>query len=658
MRIVSVAAATLNQTPLDWPGNLARITAAIGAARERGARVLCLPELCISGYGCEDAFHGRSVAEQSWRVLGELAVHTRGMLVVAGLPLRFRAALYNAIAIVADGEIAGFFAKQHLARDGVHYEQRWFEPWPRGELELLERDGRAFPIGDLYVDAGGLRVGFEICEDAWVPDRVGGGGVAVGLDLLLNASASHFAPGKHAVRERIVLEGSRAYAVSYLYANLEGNEAGRVIYDGGAMVAQAGRVLARTARFGYHDFQLALAAVDVDVTRDLQTRLPGFGAQSAACAPRRVALEFSPWGGERPTPELVASDHDVGPDRDLQELTRALALGLFDYLRKSGASGFVLSLSGGADSAAVACAVHAMVVLARAALGDDGVAERLHAPRHDSTAAWTSHLLVCVYQATEHSSARTREAARGLARALGAQFHVLDIQRIVAAYGELVGDVLGRPLDWQRDDLALQNVQARARAPSVWMLANVRNALLLCTSNRSEAAVGYATMDGDTSGSLCPIAAVSKSFVHRWLRWRQSTALGELPAIAELDAIVSQAPTAELRPAACLQSDEQDLMPYAVLDAIEHLAVRDKRPPVDCLQLLAGEFPQHDRAQLRAWLTRFLSLWSRNQWKRERFAPAFHLDDSNLDPKTWCRFPILSGAYRRELDELAAAAEP
>ena len=210
-------------------------------------------------------------------------------------------------------------------------------------------------------------------------------------------------------------------------------------------------------------------------------------------------------------------------------------------------------------------------------------------------------------------------------------------------------------MTWQQDDIALQNIQARARAPGVWMLANLRDALLLATSNRSEAAVGYATMDGDTCGGLSPIAGIDKAFLRHWLRWMESTGpAGSMGPLAALQAVNAQQPTAELRPPEAGQTDEDDLMPYDVLDWIERAAIRDKHAPADVFRLATAHFDNYDRQQLGHWVERFFRLWARNQWKRERYAPSFHLDDENLDPKTWCRFPILSGGFERELRELRA----
>jgi NAD+ synthase (glutamine-hydrolysing) len=319
-----------------------------------------------------------------------------------------------------------------------------------------------------------------------------------------------------------------------------------------------------------------------------------------------------------------------------------------------------VSLSGGADSTAVSYLVARIVDFATTEIGRDAFLKKLsYVPGLAQAAdnkALVRRLLACVYQATRNSGEVTRNAARTVAKALGAEFLEFNVDELVQGYSSVVSKAIGRELDWKTDDLALQNIQARARAPSVWMLANIRNSLLLATSNRSEAAVGYATMDGDTSGGLSPIAGIDKAFIRRWLRWCETPGPEGIGPLPELKVVNDQAPTAELRPSAAKQTDEDDLMPYELLDAIERAAIRDKQSPTEILLLMEVEFPQYSRQQLVTWIERFFRLWSRNQWKRERYAPSFHLDDENLDPKTWCRFPILSGGYERELAELRKVA--
>jgi len=334
-------------------------------------------------------------------------------------------------------------------------------------------------------------------------------------------------------------------------------------------------------------------------------------------------------------------------------------------MRKSHSHGFVVSLSGGADSAAISCLVALMVRIAVDELGLHGFIEKLtsaglkiHAPRPENEHGLRSlvqQLLLTAYQGTDNSGLVTRNAAKIIADATGAEHFELDISDLHRSYVGMIEGALGRKLTWEQDDISLQNIQARVRSPGIWMLANIRGALLLSTSNRSEAAVGYATMDGDTSGGLAPIAGIDKAWLRDWLHWLETEGpyiQATRHPIPELQAVNAQQPTAELRPAEQTQTDESDLMPYPVLDAIERAAIRDKQAPLDAYKLMQVQFPEANKDQLLAWVERFFRLWSRNQWKRERYAPSFHYDDENLDPKTWCRWPILSGGFEAELREL------
>jgi len=651
MQLLKVAAGVLNQTPLDWAGNKANILNAIAAARAQQVKVLCLPEMCICGYNCEDAYHSPGLSRTAWDVLQEIVPATSGLIVSLGLPLFHQNALFNAACLAADGRILGFAAKRFLAGDGIHYEPRWFKPWPSGVRAQFSAGGQAYPLGDLCFDCGGIKLGFEICEDAWVAKRPGGSLSLEGVDILLNPSASHFAFGKMDVRKRFVLEGSRAFGVTYIYTNLLGNEAGRAIYDGGAIIASGGRLVALGPRFALGAFGLTSAVVDIDATRMSQARTGSFMPVLGSAAENLVHADFAfpdiaPEGAQ---PEADA--WESGAHVKEEEFTRAVTLGLFDYMRKSRSRGFVVSLSGGADSSAVCCLVALTARRAAQELGREGALRAL-SYWGGLAACDVRSLLTCVYQATENSSSTSRNAARQLAEALGAEHLEFDVGGIVKEYVGIVSKGLGRKIAWDTDDAALQNIQARVRAPGVWMIANLRNALLLATSDRSEAAVGYATMDGDTCGGVAPIAGIDKHFLRQWLRWLETSGpagLGPIPALA---AVNTQAPTPELRPLSMQQTAEGDLMPYELLDAVERAVIRDKKTPLEGFQILRVQFPRYAPTQLAAWVERFFRLWCRNQWKRERYAPSFHLDDENLDPKTWCRFPILSGGFERELAEL------
>ena len=652
MQTLRVAAAALRQTPLDWKGNVARMRAVLADARANEVHVVCMPELVTTGYGCEDAFHSLDTIARAWDALVSVVADTKGLVACIGLPVLHRGGIYNAVAVVADTRIVALGAKSHLAGDGIHYEPRWFKAWPDEVTATFRHGELAIPIGDMPIELGGVRYGFEICEDAWVAARPAARLAAQGVDVVLNPSASHFALGKQAVRRNIVEEGARAFGVTYVYANLLGNEAGRAIYDGSCLIASDGVLVAESPRFSMREHTLVCADVDISLTRARRAR-------TASALPDvrdpvyEVRVEHDYAALHTPCPKPGAPSF---PETREEELARALSTGLFDYLRKSRARGYVVSLSGGADSSACACLVGLFVRFALHELGVEGTKRALPslANVHGDARAMTAALLTTMYQSTRNSGDVTRNAARTVAHAVGSTHLELDVDALVQTYMSTVETAIGRPLTWQTDDVAMQNVQARVRAPSAWLVANIEGKLLITTSNRSEAAVGYATMDGDTAGGLSPLSGVSKAYLRKWLVWLEHTGPSGLGPIPELRVVNVQAPTAELRPSEAKQTDEDDLMPYDVLELIEQAAIRDKRPPLDVLYVLRAAKPDVPEDVRRAWVKRFHRLFAQNQWKRERYAPGFHVDDENLDPKTWCRFPILSGNFEAELEDLDA----
>jgi NAD+ synthase (glutamine-hydrolysing) len=656
MKLIKVAAGVVNQTPLAWESNTQHLIDCIEEAKRQDVTLLCLPELAITGYGCEDFFFAPATSERALECLEEITRHTEGIVVAVGLPLLVNNRLYDAAALVANRQIRGFALKRYLANNGIHYETRWFQAWPPGERTEVRIGNLMYPAGDLVFDVSGTKIAFEICEDAWIAGRPGRDLYFRGVDILLNPSASHFSFFKTFTRERFVQDGSRAFNCVYVYCNLLGNEAGRAIYDGDAMIAQAGEMLVSGTRFSYADHYLTTAVVDLERGRldQVQNRA---GFVGKAVDGLRVSFSFD-FPDIRPERNVYAlEDWEAKGFQKEEEFARAVALALFDYLRKSRSQGFVVSLSGGADSSACAALVSMMVELGVESIGLEAFKEKLgyipalaecYTPKEI-----TGQLLHCIWQGTENSSTDTKHSATSLAEDVGAQFHDIDINGLVEQYRALIEGTLGRKLGWKTDDIALQNIQSRVRSPSAWLLTNVTNSLLLSTSNRSEAAVGYATMDGDTSGSISPIAGIDKHFLRGWLRWLETVGLGSRLKIAGLNAVNNLQPTAELRPLDQKQTDEEDLMPYDLLNAIEAAAIRDKQPPKEVLKLMELQFDGvYAKEILVRSIERFFKLWARNQWKRERYAPSFHVDDRNLDPRTWCRFPILSGNFEAELQEL------
>ncbi len=653
-----------------WEANTRNIVDAIREARKRDVSLLCLPELCISGYGCDDYFFAPDMVEQAQHCLLEIAEETAGMIVAVGLPIRHNGSLYNAACLISNKQIAGFYCKQNLANNGIHYEARWFRPWQPGVVESIEVNQMFYPIGDLIFDVAsgpilggshGVKIAFEICEDGWVANRPARRHYERGVDIILNPSASHFAFNKFMVRERLVVDASRSFSCSYIYTNLLGNEAGRAIYDGDAMIASNGDLLASSPRFSYEDYVITTAVIDTGYTRLSQVQSKIATAEKERTW--RVAARFDFPDIEPVLPQVPDIEpFEKGGALKEEEFARAECLALFDYLRKSRSNGFTISLSGGADSCACTALCGLMIRLADESIGMDRFKQKLSYIK-DIQSAKTEEdlarvLIHNIYQGTENSSSDTLESAQSLAESIGSTFYNVNINGLVETYKNLIESQIGRKLTWEQDDIALQNIQARVRAPGVWLLTNLSNHLLLATSNRSEAAVGYATMDGDTSGSISPLAGIDKHYLRQWLRWLETVGCevkGKHIRIEGLKKVNSLQPTAELRPLAQTQTDEADLMPYEFLNDLEGLAIRDKKSPLESYKNLYVRYRGiYSVEQLLGWTERFFKLWSRNQWKRERYAPSFHLDDRNLDPRSWCRFPILSGGFEKELAELRA----
>ena len=212
MRVVRVAAVSLNQTPSDWKGNTNRIITALGELRSQEVGLACLPELCISGYGCEDSFSHPVTWKLAQKALQEILPETKGLVVNLGLPIFMHRALYNCTVVCVDGAILGVIPKKSLAGDGIHYEPRWFKAWPEGITDQVRLFGDVYPIGDLVFDINGIRIGYEICEEAWTTERPARKHAACEVDIECNPSASHFAFGKKKIRDLFVLEGSRAFS--------------------------------------------------------------------------------------------------------------------------------------------------------------------------------------------------------------------------------------------------------------------------------------------------------------------------------------------------------------------------------------------------------------------------------------------------------------
>lgn len=642
---IKIAAVTLNTTPLDFLGNYEAIKKAIESPEAKEADCILFPELSISGYGCEDAFYKPYVWTRSEEIIEKLKTISKNQIILVGLPVFVGSFLYNCMAVLFGGKVTALIPKLNLANTGVHYERRWFH----SESEFLNKTisfaSDEVPFGHFIFRTVHWTFGVEICEDSWSVQKPSSFYSLQGIDVLFSPGASHFAIGKQKIRRQIFTESSRNQCNLQVFTNLTGNESGRIIFEGGAIFASAGNLVKEGPRLSFSPFQITSYVFDPMELRAAKARsfrspkpkegnreIPSIHLESLLDEKNQKTHGFSILDKrkeillEEELPSLHLSEYE--------EFTKAVCLGLYDYLRKSKTKGFTLSLSGGADSATCALLVHTMKEIAKRENGDSifsslGIDEK--------------QLLVTIYQKTENNSILTEEIAKTLSEELGYRFYSITIDSAVSTSIQLIESVLGKTLNWKEHDLALQNIQARVRSPLVWLLANLEGHLLISTGNRSEAAVGYTTMDGDSSGSIAPLAGVSKEFLLDFLDDIQNGNNRFISPKESIRVLRNTKPTAELKPLSEHQEDEKDLMPYPILQSIEEKLVYQCLREENCFELLKQEFPWESGETLLGYIKKFKKLFMVSQWKRERLPPSFHLDVYGLDPKSSYRYPILSG---------------
>ena len=453
-----IALAQVNTTVGDFAGNASKIRGVTERARTLGASLVVFPELAVSGYPPRDLLDLPDFLDEARRTVEDLARPagwSRGVAIVVGFPEAVPGApppgLYNAAALVEGGRVAAVGRKSLLPTYDVFDETRYFLPSPSATASA--------------VSSAGLRVGLSICEDVWndkrfwdrpryARDPIAELGAA-GASLVVNVSASPYAIGKPALRERMLAVSAAGHGVAVAYVNqVGGNDA--LVFDGGSMLlGPDGSVLARAPLF-----EEALVVSDLD------------GSRAEA-----VALDGGPLPPAPPGPGDGVAD----------EVFRALVLGLRDYVHKCGFRAVVVGLSGGIDSALTAC-------LAAVALGPAGV--------------------LGVAMPSRYSSSHSREDAEELARNLGIRFQEISIEPMHAAFLAEIERTTGKPLG----DLAEQNVQARIRGQILMAISNDTGGLVLSTGNKSELAVGYCTLYGDMAGGLAVIGDVPKTLVYRVAR--------------------------------------------------------------------------------------------------------------------------------------------
>ena len=625
MRRIQISAVSMKTTPLDFEGNYQTILSVLNSPKVKESSIIVFPECCISGYSCEDAFLYSHTCDLSFSYLKKLLPFSKNRLLAVGLPLMISPYLYNVCALLYDGEILAFIPKNYLANRSVFYENRWFST--TNQFKKLNYDNILF--GNYIFNFLDTKIGIQICADLWEnsPEQIDM--FEKGTEIILSLNASPFEMGKQKSRIELLKQKSRNYNCIIAYSNLNGNEAGNLIFDGGACIVADGEFFGQTKRIHLEDFQITTAIFDLKLLT--QNRIKNSTQFFISSDLKRVEdfdiKQFLGKDNLTPTKQINLKEEDIYND-----FTKAVCLGLWDYLVKSKTKGFTLSLSGGVDSAVCAILVFTMKNLVLQTLGKQVFQDyKLN----------EKEILQTVYQKTKNNSELTQKIASNLSKEINALYYQVEIDEEVQSISEKFQNATNISLNWKDHNISLQNIQARVRSPIIWMFANIKNHLLISTSNRSEASVGYCTMDGDTSGSISPIGGVSKKFLLDFLNHIQKGKNIYIKPLKSVDLLLSTKPTAELKPINEKQEDEKDLMPYDILNRIETEFVQNGKTKEEILDSI--EFK--DKKELKKYIDKYFLLFQSNQWKRNRTAATFHLDNYDLDMKSNFRFPIFSGKW-------------
>jgi NAD+ synthase (glutamine-hydrolysing) len=615
----------------------------VARAADRGAQVLVLPELGLTGYTCGDLFFSLTTlvagAERALeRVLRETA--PRSIVVVVGLPVLQGGRLFNAAAVLQSGRVIGVVPKTFLPGYKEYYEERWFSSSREAREAEVRLAGRAVPFGaDLLFqlpEDPGVTLAVEICEDLWAPIPPSSRHAVAGATVLLNPSASNDLVAKAEYRRELVRQQSGRTLSAYVYANAGVHESTTdLVFGGHLLVAENGALLAEGERFR-RDGDLVVTDVDVERLRVERARQTSFADAVHAAPTAYRTVPLAPVPPPRPHQLVRAVDpHPFVPsdpatlDERCREVFSIQTAGLARRIEHVGVKRVVLGLSGGLDSTL------ALLVCVR-------TFDLLGLPRAG---------ILAVTMPGFGTTARTLESARRLASAAAADLREIDIR---AACEQHIRDIGLDPGD--RESTTYQNLQARERTQVLMDLANKEGGIVVGTGDLSEIALGWATFAGDHIAMYGVNSSVPKTLVRRLVDW----VAGHHASEAEREVLLSVLETPvspELVPpgrdGAIIQKTEDLVGPYELHDFFLFCLLRWGAGPRKILFLAGQAFAgRYDDSMLRHWLAVFLRRFFAQQWKRSVMPDGPKVGSVSLSPRGDWRMPSDAdpAAWLRDLE--------
>ena len=569
MRTLRVALAQMNPVVGDLTGNVELILQFMARARDAGADVVAFPEMAITGYPAEDLLFRTAFLRDNVKAMHQAVAGSQGLTAVVGYAHVEDGRIYNAAAIAHDGRLVDVYRKHHLPTYGVFDEDRYFQ------------SGRVFPVYAI----GGVNVGVNICEDIWFADGPTERQCSAGAEVIINISASPYHIDKQREREDVVRSAARDNRVFVAYVNVVGGQ-DELVFDGASLVFDpSGRLVARAG-----EFEEDLLVVDLSLQHEPPLPRVDF-EDSSASSVIHVSGPFD--GNRRPLEQSATAPLLEGP----AEIYGALVLGTRDYVRKNGFSKALVGLSGGIDSALTAC-------VGADALGSENVK--------------------VVAMPSRFSSEGSLLDAAALADNLGLEMLTIPIEEGHQA----MLNMLSGSFQGTESGVAEENLQARLRGNMLMALSNKFGWLVLITGNKSEMAMGYATLYGDMAGGFAVLKDVPKTLVYELSRWRNENGTPKNVIPRE---IIDKPPSAELRPN---QKDEDSLPPYDVLDGVLQSYVEEDKSYPEIVSL------GYDPATVR----QVMAAVDRSEYKRRQSPPGVKITAKAFGKDR--RLPIVN-AYRQ-----------
>ncbi|PSK55366.1 Glutamine-dependent NAD(+) synthetase [Elsinoe australis] len=694
-RLATIATCQLNQWVLDFDGNRERIIKAIVEAKKTGAKLVLTPELCIPGYGLLDHFLELDVYTHSWEVVAGILSHPecQDIIIDLGLPVRHRGNPFNARVIALNKKILAVRPKIWLCNDGNYREMRYFTAWKRYRVETYplpqeiqdligQKETR---IGDIIFDTLDGSFATETCEELWTPDSPHAEYSLQGVEIILNSSGSHHELRKLDTRVNLILEATAKSGGVYMYANQRGCDGDRLYYDGSSLILSNGKVLAQGSQFSLRDVEVLTATIDLDdIWSSRASRARGAQSMEAPTF-ERVSIDFHITSKkEAATSRKTATmPREIAYHKPEEEIALGPAAWMWDYLRRSKASGYFVPLSGGIDSCATAVIVFSMCRMVVAAI-EEGNTEVLEDatrlcggedPSNMTAQQFCNKIFCTAYMGMkEQSSVETRSRAKDLGAAIGSHHIDMNIDVVFNAVRTLISETLDFQPKFKvhggsnTENLALQNFQSRTRMVLSYglgqLLPTVRGGtgglLILGSANVDEALRGYLTKYDCSSADINPIGGISKTDLKRFIAWAEDSF--NLPILHDF---IEATPTAELEPITSdyVQSDEADMgMSYGELSVYGTLRKVNKFGLYSMWQKLVVDWqdrctPQEVYKKVRD----FMYYYAINRHKMTTITPAYYAeqyapDDNRYDLRPFL-YPKFTFAQRKIENELKLMEE-